>query len=350
MVKQQNAFICWSILVWLLLLDSCARPRESLRPTGSPESVNHASPQGTASPIRFPAQYADLQKAIDALPVGGGTILLSAGTHTLAHRVQIRRSDVTLTGEPGTVLKLADGVNQPVLLIGTDAPKPAVLVTNIRISGIEIDGNQARQRSETDPARPWIRNNGIDARMVNGLWLTKMNVHDAKSGGFVASWYSTNVFIASSAFSHNAFDGIALYASSAIQITQFQCNSNGASGLSLDNDLRDVQFSNGEVESNGGVGIFVRHSKAISFRDIVVRKNGRHGCLLSPHKVGDGTGVQGLLFTACSFVDNQGWGLWLASPSSDSFSNTVTASRFADNKLGPIKDDSGVLRTSDCVF
>jgi hypothetical protein len=341
------------------LMISCKDPAGPSGNPGSTESTESNQPtteQGSqgkhdlSTCITVPTEDASIQHAIESLPTEGGTVFVNAGLYVLPRGIHIDRSNVTLTGESGTILKLADNVNQPVLLVGTDAETPENEIRNIQVNILEIDGNKSGQTSETDPTRSWIRNNGIDVRKAQDLWISDVNVHDARSGGLVVSWNSSDVFVTACAFNGNHFDGIALYASERIQISDFQCRNNGAAGLSLDNDLRDVQFSTGRLESNGDVGIFARFSKSLSFNDIIISKNGSHGCFLSHQETGNGTGVQRMFFAGCMFLDNHGWGFWLASPSSESKSNAITASFFSGNATGAIKDESGALQTSDLIL
>jgi hypothetical protein len=85
-----------------------------------------------------------IQEAIDSLPGEGGTVFIKAGVHEINVGIHINRSNVSIIGEQGTVIKLRDGVNQPVILVGTDiaAPTLANMISNISIANLEIDGNQ----------------------------------------------------------------------------------------------------------------------------------------------------------------------------------------------------------------
>lgn len=314
---------------------------------GDPGPAGLQGPVGSSAAIVVPDDRPEIQEAVDALPTAGGRVFVRAGTYLLSRGVHVARSNVEISGEPGTVLRLGAGANQPVLLLGSDAQTPTTQVQNVRISNLEIDGNQTAQSSETDPSRPWIRNNGIDVRAVEGLWIDGVNVHDARSGGLVVSWNSKTLFVSNSVFSSNRFDGIALYASEDILVDGFQCAKNGAAGLSLDNDLSQVQFSGGRIEGNGDVGIFARASKDVAFYDLVIAGNGSHGAFLSHQQLGNGTGVTRLFFAGCSFLDNSGYGLWLASPAADSPNNVVSSSLFSGNSGGAVKLDDGAALTQE---
>lgn len=293
----------------------------------------------------------DIQQAIDSLPEDGGTVYIKAGTYILSQGIHINRSDITITGEEGTLIKLDDDVNQPVFLLGSDAENPTTSVENIQIENIEIDGNKDNQTSETDPDRPWIRNNGIDVRMVNGLWVSNVDIHHTRSGGIVVAWKSKIIFVENSYFHHNYYDGIALYDSEDIMISNFICYENNAAGLSLDVKLKHTSFNNGLIKNQGDVGIFVRDSEDISFHDLVIYNSGDHGCFLSHVEIGSNTGVKRLLFAGCSFLDNNGCGLYLASPKSESPNVSVIGCLFSGNTQAAICiDPNGELYQEGNIF
>ncbi|MGZ2369512.1 right-handed parallel beta-helix repeat-containing protein [Ancylomarina sp. YFZ004] len=307
---------------------------------------------GPAAVLIVPDEIEDIQEAIDLISTnGGGTVYIRAGEYALSKGIHIKNSNITISGEQGTILTLEAGVNQPVILIGSDTETPSNTIENIKIESLEIDGNMAAQNSVTDPNRPWIRNNGIDVRAVNDLYLSELDIHHARSGGLVVSGNSSIIFIDKSSFHHNYFDGIALYASEDIQVSNFFCYDNQAAGLSLDNDLKYVMFSTGSIRNNGDVGIFARHSKELKFQDLLIADNQSHGCFLSHESMGTGTGVNGLIFNSCSFTSNDGYGFWLASPASESSKISTIGCLFSSNILDAVNlDVNGELYMTGCIF
>jgi hypothetical protein len=296
--------------------------------------------ESTSSIITVPDDMNSIQLAIDSLPEAGGTIYIKPGIHLITQAIHVNRSHITIAGERGTVLKLGDGVNQPVLLIGSDDETPTQCIKNIQIKNFGIDGNRKAQSSETDPTRPWLRNNGIDVRMVSDLWINHVDIFDARSGGIVVSWDSKRIFIDTSSFHDNFFDGIALYASQDIQVTNFNSYDNNAAGISLDNRLQHVLFSNGIIKNNDSSGLFVRDSTDVSFFNLMVVANGHNdgvnfedGCYLS-HSADSSdniTGVTRLFFNSCSFIKNKRNGIYLDSPVSQSAKNAVVGCLFSEN-------------------
>ena len=315
-------------------------------PTGPVGPAGPTGPSGLSFYVIVPDQFSGIQDAIDSLPSAGGSVFVRSGTYVLSQGIHINRSNITLSGERGTLIQLGNGVNQPVVLIGSDAETPAVSIDNIEVADLEIDGNKDFQTSETDPQRSWIRNNGIDVRMVNDLWVSGVVVRGARSGGVVVSWNSSRISISDSSFTDNYFDGIALYTSRDIHVSTFMTYSNSAAGLSLDNQLNNVIFSDGQVRNNGDVGIFVRDSSDLMFSNLEIAGNNADGCFMSHQTDGSGnpisgTGVNRLFFSGCSFLDNNRNGIWLASPTSLSSGNAVSGSLFSGNTDTAIKVDVG---------
>jgi len=268
---------------------------------------------------------AAIQKAIDTLPPSGGSIFLPAGKYKLDGMVHINRSYVSIRGEQGTILVLKDGVKQPNILIGSDAqkPDPKKKISHVTISNLELDGNKDKQDSEFHPTKPWLRNNTIDIRGVDDLRIENVDAHHARSGGIVASWDCERIWIRGSAFHHHFFDGIALYTSDGIIVSDFYCYENNSAGVSLDNKLMNVTFTNGHIYKNKDCGVFARDCIAVNFRNILFRDNGDHGAFLAHQVYPKGhpkqdeivpdSGMIDCVFTSCSFIKNGGYGVCFSS-------------------------------------
>ena len=329
--------VCF-FLVLAVSLISCVTKRENKEtPNSSQLSVSSDSD--------------NIQKAIDSIPKEGGTVFLKAKTYFLDKGLTISRSNIKLVGEKGTRLKLKLNVNQPVILIGSDTQTPEQKVEDIIISDLELDGSKEIQSSETDPSRPWIRNNGIDIRNANRVWLDNLNIYNARSGGLVISWGCRNLFINNSIFHNNEFDGIALYDSEDVIVKGFFSFENKSAGISLDNNLKHISFSSGSVKNNGDVGIFARSSTDLKFDNILIANNKSSGCFFSNDvSFPFDTGVKRSFFSSCSFLDNGGWGFWMAASADSSPDNTIVSSVFAGNALGAIEIiEGGTLELSGNV-
>jgi hypothetical protein len=296
---------------------------------------------GPAAVLIVPDEIEGIQQAIDSIATnGGGTVYIKAGKYVLSQGIHINNSNITISGEQGVLIKLNDNVNQPVILIGSDVENPSDTIENIKIEGLEIDGNKDGQTFETDPNRTWIRNNGIYARMVSNLYVSEVDVHHARNSGFVVDLNSSLIFIDKSNFHHNDINGMGIYASRDIQVTNFFCNDNKGNGLRLNNDVRYVMFSTGIIRNNAHIsythGIYATYSRDVKFQDLIISNNQSHGCFLAHNSYGTGTGVIRLTFNSCSFMENDGYGLWLASEIPDSRYTSIISSIFSGNIYGAI--------------
>jgi hypothetical protein len=240
------------------------------------------------------------------------TIKVQTGRYLLKDSFRIARSKVSIIGEPGAVFELLGNTNEPVIAIGTQAEiaRPADVIADIAIMGLEIDGNKDRQSSEYSARKPWIRNNGIDARAVTRLKVTNVTANNNRSGGLVISWGCSEVRVTGSTFAKNFFDGIAFYDSKDVDVIDCVMTKNLGAGISLDNEFVDSRFTRCVIEANEDVGIFARSSSRLEFKDCTIKQSGNWGIFLS-HDQHD-RGVVDIVITGGQIVGNRG-GLWMAS-------------------------------------
>jgi nitrous oxidase accessory protein NosD len=304
-------------------------------------------------PCNCSEDAANIQQAIEDMAEAGGTIFLRAGIYALAGSIHINRSNVTIYGEQGTILRLDDHINQPVILVGSakNVPQAIDTIQNIKIADLEIDGNKDNQDSEDAKDREWIKNNGIDIRAVMNLRVDNVNIHDARSGGLVVSWNSSRIVISNASFHDNYYDGIALYTSEDIIVSNIISYGNKSAGISLDNELKFVSFNGGHIRNNTKEGIFVRNSADINFHDLMIEGNQQDGAFLANNDQEPAdTGVKRIFFQGCSFLNNMWKGLLLTGVSpSDSVNNVLLGCTFFGNKTGCFQDDTGTLTTTATI-
>jgi len=106
--------------------------------------ASHASAPARCTETLSPRD--DVQSAIDR----GGVVCLGEGEFRLSRMLVVGRDAVTLRGRgPATVLRLADGVQTPVVVIGDfehetpSHPTSDVTVERLRIVGGGRDGHEA---------------------------------------------------------------------------------------------------------------------------------------------------------------------------------------------------------------
>ncbi len=258
-------------------------------------------------------------------------LTIRPGDYLLEESFHIARSNVRLEAEPGARFILADEANCPVVAIGTQNEwvDESDVIENISVSGLEIDGNKDYQSSELDTDRPWIRNNGIDARGVRNLKVRNVVAKNNRSGGLVISWKCSDVDVRDSLFSENYFDGVAYYDSIRVFTTNCVMRDNQFAGVSLDNRLLETYFSECLIESNGNVGVFARNTIDLYFDDCVIRDSADWAVFLAHDE--KELGVHGTEIRHCLIEGNRG-GIFMASVKAEQSSGTVVKhTRFIEN-------------------
>lgn len=262
-----------------------------------------------------------IQRAINKLPATGGQVVVRAGTYTCAQPIMIDRDNVDLRGEgPGTLLRLADGANSPVIVLGeADKPEPSVMHRNIRVSDLVIDGNRLKQDWECwegdCDATHFVRNNGITVRGVSDVLIERVVVFSARSGGLVSERGTRRLTVRDFTAFDNHFDGLAGYKTEDSTFSGLYLYNNCAAGLSFDEDfdnniLSDVIIRRDEnsrcepLLPDGRVGIFMRDSRNNVFHGIQIRNTREHGIFLAQRPGEETTAASGNTFSGVVVSDS----------------------------------------------
>lgn len=335
-VPSEGSVIFYGITI-LLLLGILGISIAMLIRQGDVVTIVTTSQTTTVAPTTTPsianvACGADIQSAVNALTE---VILTSPCVYNVTSTIVLRSGTIfrAYPADRGAVLRLADGANQAVILIGNSLEDglSAPLITNVVVRDIAIDGNKNAQSSETTPGKPWLRNNGIDIRHVSTLLIDNVYIHDSRSGAIVASWDSSDILVSNSLLTTSFFDGIALYTSTDILVTNCNMQNNVAAGISIDNNLLNTRFESCNIHNNGDVGIFQRWASNITYASCQVYNNGNHGAFLSWNSPTPGTGVNNTVFTNTQFTNNVGRGINLDSPAPESVGTAVTSCTLSGN-------------------
>jgi hypothetical protein len=259
---------------------------------------------------------AEIQRALDALPAGGGEVLLPAGTIEVRQPIILQRDNVTLCGAgDATVLRLADKANCPVLILGEPVNAPSRTVRHLRVAGLFIDGNRAHQSREL-----WhhfgegseIRNNGITVQNVSDSVVENVTCVRNRSGGLVTTRGVRRLTVRHLTASDNEFDGLACYQTEDSLFTDLNLHHNPGAGISLDLAFNHNVVSNAVLTAND-LGIFMRASHDNRFADISIRDSRHYGVFMADvgkvslrgPQIAPGTECTGNLFTNL-FVANSG--------------------------------------------
>lgn len=287
-----------------------------------------------------------IQNAINKLPVEGGEVVLSAGTYVCAHPIVIDRNNISLRGMgAASLLRLADNINAPVIVMGTTENIPSRAVRHVRVKELMIDGNRANQTSECmgGPCSNEfpLRNNGISIRRCVDCTVQSVTVFGAMSGGLVTELGCRRLTIRDYTSYDNEFDGLAGYETEDSTFSGIHLYGNQAAGISTDIKFNNNKFYDVTIADNRTVGIFMRDSLDNSFTNLHIRDNVQHGIFLAQVNTDPTTAATGNTFTGVVISRSGGMGV-LANDAS-CINNMLVGAQFINNKHGCISEATSGL-------
>jgi len=247
-----------------------------------------APPMFAAEPmvLTLPAGVtsAGIQQALDALPERGGEVVLPAGVFEVRQPIVLQRDHQTLRGSgEATVLRLADGANCPVIIMGEPVNNPQRSVRHLRLSDLFIDGNRYHQQRELWQLRgedSIIHNNGITVQNVSDSVVEHVTCARCRSGGLITTLGVRRLTVQGLTAFDNEFDGLACYQTEDCLFTKLDLYNNLGAGISLDLAFNDNVVSNAVLTAND-VGIFMRASSDNQFYDISISNSHHYGVFMA---------------------------------------------------------------------
>jgi len=238
------------------------------------------------SPVHLPAGVSgvEIQRALDSLPATGGEVVLPAGVFNIDQPIVLRRDNQTLRGDgPGTILRLADNANCPVVIMGEPVNNPSRIIRHLKVAGFFIDGNRSHQQREL-----WretgegseIRNNGITVQAVSDSVVENVTCARNRSGGLVTTLGVRRLLVRNFESFDNEFDGLACYLTEDSVFTGLKLHHNPGAGISLDLAFNSNVISNATLTAND-LGIFMRASHENKFFGIAIRDSRSHGVFMA---------------------------------------------------------------------
>ena len=261
-----------------------------LRPRPAPPVP--ARPAPPAAPPRLVAVYsvsanatdAEIQQALDRLPVTGGEVVLPPGDFVIRQPIHLNRDRQTLRGTgAASVLRLADQANCPVIILGSTEPNPTNVFSQLRLADLVIDGNRRNQRvEEWLDARnaSGIQNNGVMVQSVSNSVIERVVAAHCRSGGLVTAVYVRSLTVRDFTAFDNEFDGLACYRTEDCVFTKMNLHDNQSAGISLDNDFHHNVISDSTLTAND-LGIFMRHSCSNQVQNLTIRQSLHDGVFIA---------------------------------------------------------------------
>jgi len=246
---------------------------------------------------------AEIQHTLDRLPGSGGEVVLPAGTFEVGQPIVLRRDNQSLRGSgDATVLRLADGANCPVIILGEPINNPQRTVKHLRVSGLFIDGNRHRQQRELwrlEGEGSEVRNNGITAQNVSDSAVEHVTCARCRSGGLVTTLGVKRLTVRNLTAFDNEFDGLACYQTTDSMFTKLYLHDNPGAGISLDLAFNHNVISNAVLTAND-LGIFMRASRDNQFHDISIFSSHRYGVFMAQAEKKTARGWQPAPRTECA--------------------------------------------------
>jgi hypothetical protein len=285
----------------------------------------------------------EIQQALDALPAGGGEVVLPPGTIEVRQPIVLLRDFQTLRGcGVATILRLADSANCPVIIMGEPFNRPQKTIAHLNVSELFIDGNRSHQQREL-----WklvgegseLRNNGIIVQDVSDSVVEHVTAARCRSGGLVTTLGVQRLTVRGLEAFDNQFDGLACYLTTDSLFTELFLHDNPGAGISLDLAFNHNVIRHAVLAAND-LGIFMRSSHDNQFQDISIFNSHHYGVFMAHVDLQTSHGLTAAPMTAC--VQNSFTNLVASRCGSAAFrvnnatcvNNVVIGAQFANNVKG----------------
>jgi parallel beta-helix repeat protein len=293
----------------------------------------------------------EIQKALDSLPKTGGEVVLAAGIFEVAQPIVMQRDNQTLRGAGATtVLRLADGANCPVIILGEPLNHPRRMVSHLRVAELSIDGNRLHQQQECwrcSGEGSQIRNNGITLQTVSDSTVEHVTSSRCRSGGLVTTHVVRRLTVRDFTAYDNQFDGLACYQTEESLFTQLYLHDNPGAGISLDLAFNHNVISNAVLTANN-LGIFMRASRNNQLLNVTVSDSRQYGVFMAQSETQTALGWGPAPRTEC--VDNLFNNLIATNCGGAAFhvnnasctNNIISCAHFEDNCQGDLSLAAGL--------
>jgi hypothetical protein len=245
-------------------------------------SIFAAEPTVVALPVGVTS--AEIQRALDALPSSGGEVVLPSGVFVVYRPIVLERDHLSLRGSgTATILRLANGANCPVIIMGEPLNSPQRTVRHVRLSGLLIDGNRSHQERELWQLRgegSEIHNNGVTVQNVSDSAVEHVTCAHCRSGGLVTTLGVERLTVLDLTAFDNEFDGLACYQTHDCLFTKLDLYNNPGAGISLDLAFDNNVISNAVLIAND-LGIFMRQSSNNHFYNVSICDSHHYGVFMA---------------------------------------------------------------------
>lgn len=241
----------------------------------------HASPGRADACTAHAAPGDDLQHAIDRMPAERpATLCLAKGEYPLRRLLSIRRDGFTLRGAGhGTVLRMADGVQQPLLVIGDHLHEvPATRIRAVAIADLQLVGGHAEH--EFMPEHPYLSNSAVVVRAGDRIRLSGLKASRCRSACLLSERDSRDLVFEYNDVSGADWDGVSFNRSARVKLLGNHIHDNAAAGITTEH-LEDSEIRGNRLERNGSQGIYLADARRNRVVDNRFAGNRSAGVLLA---------------------------------------------------------------------
>jgi len=236
----------------------------------------HAPPRCTV----HAAPGDDLQRVVDRVRTPA-VVCLDAGEFRLAWFLRVVRDGIVLRGAgPATVVRLADGVQSPVVVIGQwDTERPRRTTARVRLERLRVVGG-GPDGPEALPGHPYLTNSAIVVRGARDVTIRDVSVTACRSACILTEHDVRRIAIVHADVGGAVWDGVALNRTSGARITGSTIHENGAAGISTEH-LVDGVIADDVVRDNRTHGVYLSDSYRNTFTGNAFVRNVLSGVFLA---------------------------------------------------------------------
>lgn len=258
----------------------------------------------------------DLQKVTDGARsrMRPAIVCLGAGEFRLRRFLSIAHDGVVLRGEGvSTVLRLEDGAESPVIVVGDwERQVPRHATSHVTIEDLRVVGG-GRDGSESLPGYPYLNNSAVVVRAGRDTAIRDVAITACRSACLLTEFDTRRITIERDDIGGSVWDGIALNRTTGARIVGNTIHDNTAAGISTEH-LVDSVVEGNVVHDNRTRGLYLSDS----YRNTIAR-NRFAGNVLS--------GV----FLTCAVRDRERVRCWKDSISAG---NVFERDQFVGNRVG----------------
>lgn len=223
----------------------------------------------------------DLQAAIDHLPATGpATLCLAAGDYPLHQLLSITRDHTTVRGSGhATRLRMADGVQQPLLVVGDHRHEtPARRIRDVTIADLQLVGGKAEH--EFMPEHPYLSNSAVVIRAGERIRLSGLKASQCRSACLLSERDSRDLTFEHNDVSAADWDGVSFNSTHGVRLIDNYIHDNVAAGITTE-ELNDSEIRGNRLERNGSQGIYLSNGRRNRFVDNQFTDNKSAGVFLA---------------------------------------------------------------------